>query len=332
MIIRYYYLILTVVIILNIFWVVSTPILPFVDLPFRLAESVIFHHYNNPDYLFSEYYVIPSLLKSNIFHTVFCSLSIFGNPETANKIYYSIYIILMPVSSYIIIKKLNGNIFYSLLPVLFLLNHNVHWGFTGYTMSVPILIILFAVFHDYFVSGIMNRIFFIGFFFILIFYLHFQSALFALFAFAILNFVYLKKDKLRFFSGFLIAVPVVLLMVLSYSPDKDGNSTIMFLLEYYRNTFLFSLPERFQILLILDNFVLFNGTAGIIYSASITALIAVTLIISLMKISLREIYRKHKFIVLLLFLNFSCYLFLPDNINGQNIIYERYSVLVFLLL
>lgn len=128
-----------------------------------------------------------------------------------------------------------------------------------------------------------------------------------------------------------MALPVVLLMILAYSPDKDGNSTVMFLLDYYRNTFLHSIPGRFQILFILDNFVLFNGTAGIIYAASVTALITIIMIISLKNLSFRDIYARYKFIIVVISVTFSCYLFLPDNINGQNVIFERYSVLIFLM-
>lgn len=323
------YIIFAIVIAINIFWVINTPVLPFIDLPFRLAESRIIKEYENTDFLYQKYYSIPSYLKSNTLHTYFCSSGIFGDVETANKIYYILYIFLLPVSVLILIRKLKGNIYYSLLSVLFLINHNVHWGFTGYTMSVPVLFLVFGFYYEYLINNNNKYLLVIFIFWLMLFFLHFQSVLFAFLVFFVLSLAF-RPGKL--ITGMMLSFPVMLLMYHSYSIDSGSYSTLTYLFDYYSHYYIFSVFERIQIFFILDNFFLFENLNGIIYALFFSMIISVLFIYSVFKQNKKYIKTEFRYSFVIIIVSAACYLLLPDKINGQNVIYERYSVIVFLLM
>ena len=91
---------------------------PFIDLP---ATSI--RYYGEPGNRFAEFYSIGSfLLKPNVAHILFCSSSLFPTVEFANRIYYSLYVILFPLSILFIIWYLGGAAHYSLLSFLLIYN------------------------------------------------------------------------------------------------------------------------------------------------------------------------------------------------------------------
>lgn len=327
--IRLSYIIFCAVLIVNIYWIVSSSVLPFIDLPFRLAESQIVKEYSNADFRFREYYLIPTYLKSNTFHTYFCSLEIFGDVETANKIYYTLYVVILPLSVLYLIRKINGNIFYSLLSILYLVNHNVHWGFTGYTMSVPVLFLTFGFYHEYFINKKNKYLTVIFLSWLLLFFLHFQSVLFAFLLFFVLCIFFCYR---KLIAGLILSVPVLILMYHSYNADSESVSTISYLTNYYFTDFLASFLKRLRIFFILDNFFLFDSVKGILYSLFISLLIFISFIFSAIKLIKTRIKTEYNYIFVILCVTAGCYLLLPDNINGQNIIYERYSAIIFILM
>ena len=100
-------IILLILISLHLILISTRRIYPFIDIPFRLAASTILKYYEEPNNQFENYYSTKIFLKSNIIHLLFCSAKIFPSVEFANKIYYCIYLILFPLSIFLVIKKLN---------------------------------------------------------------------------------------------------------------------------------------------------------------------------------------------------------------------------------
>ncbi len=326
-----FYILFGLFTIANLYWVFATPLLPFVDLPFHLAESFVVKHFGNAGYLFERYYSIPTFIKSNTFHTFFCASGLFGDVETANKIYYALYVILLPVSVMYILRLLGGNIYYSLLSFLFTINYSVHWGFVGYTMSVPVLIFLFGLYYTYFVLARQKTGIVITVLLILLFLLHFQTAIFALLVFGILQLIYARKSIRYWIQSIFIILPVMIFMFIAYDTDsKGGTSLPEYLFNYYMLDYAGSVLKRFLLFFILDNFFLFRGDWGSIYAAIISSVVVLVFIFAVRMKNVSNISGK-KYILILLIISGICYLLLPDNINGQNIIYERFSVITFLL-
>ncbi|MCE1164701.1 MAG: hypothetical protein LWX07_04770 [Bacteroidetes bacterium] len=327
-----FYILSGILICINLYWVFATPLLPFIDLPFHLAEAFVVKNFGNPEFLFGRYYTIPTFIKSNTLHTFFCAAGVFHDVETGNKIYYAAYVILLPLSVWYLIRILGGNIYFSLLSFLFTVNYSVHWGFTGYTMSVPVLFILFALYYIYFIGGKSKAGFVIFLLILILFMLHFQTAIFAMLVFGILQIYYKRKSLRHWIQMTIIFVPILVIMFAAYSADSDGGTSLSgFLFNYYMLDYPGAFLNRLGIFFILDNFFLFRGITGVIYSLIISVSI-VLLFLSGLRFRSINGNPGMKFLFIILSISAACYIFLPGNINGQNIIFERYSVITLILM
>ncbi len=319
----------------NCVWVFAIPLLPFVDLPFHLAEAVVFKNFGNPEYLFSTYFSIPTMIKSNSLYIFFCASGIFPDAETGNRVFYSIYIFLMPFSLWLLIKTLKGNTMYSLLSFLFLINHNVHWGFVSYMMSLPVILLIYNSFYYYFVRKKHYLAYFLWLSPVLVFALHFQMAIFTLLVFGVLTLIYQRREPLRIIINILSAMPALAIMYYAYMIDSKEVSTPLFsyMLNYYTSGYFATFIQRFNVLFVVDNYFILRNIPGVIYSLAITVPIALIFIIKVKKTGIKELFKENTtgYLFILFLLTAMCFFLLPDVIPGQNIIFERYSVPLFLL-
>ena len=250
---------------------------------------------------------------------------------------------------------MKGNEWFSLFSFFFLYNHNVHWGFSDYIMSIPIFLFYLLVLIKYFET---NKIIFavsMGLMLILLFFSHFQTAIFGLVT--VFTFVIFKKVKdYRFILKTLFfLMPVVILMIFAYKSNSNNTDPglFSFLINYYSKDYFIQFPERIKNFFVIDNFYFFIKSPGAIFAFIISLIILVPLIIQsgyiktqIIKV-LRQIrtiqpikdireensnYLMQSYLFPLLFISFICYLFLPDNIPGQCIIYERFTVFIYLFL
>ncbi len=336
---KIFYLIFLSFITLHLYWIISLNILPFIDLPFHLAASTIFKHLTESQYCFWEYYSIPTLLKSNIFHMVFTSLKIFPSIEFGNKIYYIIYIIIFPLSSLLFINYINGNKWFSLLSFVFIYNHNVHWGFTGFTLSVPLIIIFVLFIIRFFENQNFLNISILTALLLIIFFMHFQNALFCILIFSIVFILKIKISYKFIYKYIIILAPTLILMYIAYTFDTTNpeHNLIPFLVSYYCNDYIYSIVERIKVLAVIDNFYFIQGAFG-----SVVAIFFVMSFIMPLIFYFYYKYKKHYsnsitdnysyYLFIFISCSLSCYLFLPNIIPGQNIIFERFSVFFMLAL
>lgn len=336
---KLFYSVFSVFIILHLYWIISLRILPFIDLPFHLAASTIFKHLNESGYCFSEYYTIPTMVKSNIFHIVFTGLKIFPSVEFGNKIFYIIYIIIFPLSSLLFINFIGGNKWFSLLSFLFIYNHNVHWGFTGFTMSVPLIILFILFIIKYFENQNFLNIIILVVLLLLIFLMHFQNAIFCILILTISFSFNFKKSFSYFLKYLVIILPVLILMYFAYSFDTTSpeQNLVPFLLNYYKNDYIYSVVERIKVLAVMDNFYFIQGPYGAVVAIFFVLSFIIPILIyfykrskKVYKIIITDNYSCYLYIFILCSL--FCYLFLPNIIPGQNIIFERFSVFLMLAL
>lgn len=334
-----FYLIFALFTFLHIYWIVSLRILPFIDLPFHLAASTIYKHLNDTGYCFSDYYTIPTMLKSNIFHMVFTSLKVFPSVEFGNKVFYIIYIVIFPLSSLLFINYIRGNKWLSLLSFLFIYNHNVHWGFTGFTMSVPFIIIFILFIIRFFENQSAANIFTLIFLLLLIFSMHFQNAIFCILILTI-AFIHNFEKKAGFIlKYFAIISPILILMYFAYTFDTTSpeQNLFPFLVSYYKNDYLVTVFERIKVLAVMDNFYFIEGPFGAIVSIIFVLSFIIPILIYFYKKS-KKLYnlvitnRYSYYLYIFISSSLCCYLFLPNIIPGQNIIFERFSVFLMLAL
>ena len=131
---------------LHVVAVSSSRLLPFIDLPNHLAAATIVRHYGEFGNEFSRYFRVDLFPRPNVLHIVFCSLKIFPSVEAANRAWYIIYLLLLPFSTALLVRRLGGAAWVSALSLLMLYSYSVCWGFAGYTMAIPLILLSIALF------------------------------------------------------------------------------------------------------------------------------------------------------------------------------------------
>lgn len=270
---------------------------------------------------------------------VFCSLNIFPSVEFANKVYYIFYIIIFPLSSLFLINYIGGNKWFSLFSFLFIYNHSVHWGFVGFTMSVPFIIIFILFVIKYFEKQSAFNIISLMLLLLFIFSLHFQNAIFCILIFFAAYLINLKKSFFYYIKFLIIILPVLCVMYYAYTFDtvSSDQKLFPFLFSYYKNFYLSSVIERIKVLAVMDNFYFIQGPYGSVFSIIFVLSFVIPIIIYLFKRS-KKVYdiiqtdNYSYYLYIFISTSFLCYFFLPNIIPGQNIIFERFTVFLMLAL
>jgi hypothetical protein len=329
-----FYIIFSLFILLHLFLILNQRIFPFVDNPLHLSEATILRYYDEPDNQFKEFYTIENKLAPNTFHLYFCSLKIFPSVEFANKFLYGLYIILLPISMFLIIKKLGGNLWYSLLSLLLLYNYNVIWGFVGFTLSIPMVFIFLLFSIKYFESRIWHTGIILMSILILLFFIHIIAAMFCIAIFTIFGIYYNRLSISQQFKNLLIILPLLSLIVVWWltTGEQTGPSTFNYLFNYYSKDYLSSFFERKRIFY-FDNYYLFGGRQGVFAGVSFNLIIAFPLLINLLEQkgnNLKKLINRNPIIFIFFTFTFFCILILPAELPLHWSIYERFSVILML--
>lgn len=324
-----------VFIMLNAILVLTSSLLPFVDLPNHLAEATIFKYYGDAGNQFSTYYQLVPWYFPNQFHIWFCSLNIFPSIELGNKAFYILYIILLPISIYLIVKELGGNVWYSLFSFTLIFGYNVTFGFAGYTIAIPFVFILFY----YMILDYRREKTYLKFIhallLVLLFTMHAQVALFGALIYGLCALYQYRKSLPRIFVSFVATLPLIFLIVNWWllKESQEQSDTFGYLINYYSSTYFLDFYERLGLPL-YENFQLAEGVYGKLIAFFITTLILLPIFLMLprflkgaMALCVKD---KNIFVSILVVVSFSCFFFLPDELPGQSPISERFSVFFWL--
>lgn len=331
---KYFYGLFCGMIAVNLFWMIYLRVYPFTDLPIHLLNATVVKFYNEPGNFFSTFFVIPSLLKSNTFHLFFTQ--IFSSIEFGNKVYYCLYVILMPVSVLLLIKKLNGNKWFALLSFFFVYNFNVMWGFVGYTVSVPALLIFLLLLIDFIENPKWIYVFGLMISLPVMYLIHMQTTLFAvmvLFAASIYDYRNFLKNLPK---KIIIIAPVLVLVYIAWDAGRADYypKTSSYLMEYYSGEYWLTFHDRIIGFFLHDNTFLFEKLPGWIAASLITIMvlfpIAYHFVILKRKGEHRDFVREgyNAYAVIFLFCALACYFILPRDLPGQSILHQRFAVFV----
>jgi hypothetical protein len=299
---------------------------PFIDLPNHLAEATIFKFSDTS--IFDGFYHVSAELEPNCVHYLFCNL--FDDVEVGNRLFYAIYSILFPLLTYLLIKRLKGNIEFALLSFLLLFNYNVTFGFTGFTMAIPLVLLVFfllcvdTTWSNLALPGLL----------ILLFFTHILCLLFSLFLIFAMAIVKAKNLKTLLARTWSVIPVCVLLVIWQNNTFTSEQSTFSFLIEYYKNAYLPQLYLRSK-LFIYDNFVLAEGVVGVSVALVFSCVIILPVLYGLMHswINLDRVkifYHSNQPVVVFFVVSFVCCFALPDELPGQGILYQRFSVFLFI--
>ncbi|MFZ5979893.1 MAG: hypothetical protein ACOYVF_04615 [Candidatus Zixiibacteriota bacterium] len=334
---RFFYSVLSFLIFLHLFLIFRQTLYPFLDLPGHLAAATIYKYISDPESLFADYYAIDIFLKPNIAHLLFCSTTVFSSVMTAHKIFLGLYVILFPVSTLLLIKKLNGNIWYTLLVFPYLYNYNLMMGFVGFAIAVPLVILFCRLLGDYTDESTPTFKLTLSLCFILLYFVHALASLFALLVFAVYCRYRFRRLKKTLWS-LMPALPAVALLV-GWWISENGHDAYPGLFEfasdYYLHDYFPTLLKRAR-LVAFDNYRLFPRYLG--YSAGILFFIAAVgpALYGIFKNRglFGERLKQHRLepLRLFLFCALTCFVLLPAGLPGQSYLYHRFAVYVCLFL
>jgi hypothetical protein len=311
-------------------------IYPFIDLPNHLAAATIFRFYGEDSNAFADFFSVGLQLRPNLLHLLLCGSNIFPTVEFANKIFYCIYIFLLPLSIFLVIKKINGNPWCAFLSGLLLYNFNVSYGFTGFMMSIPFLLFFFFFFQGYREKKSFRAVCAVAVTLVALYFFHVLSALYAVFVFFLCRVYDYKKGQGRFWIDVAVIVPLFCLIFIWVATRGayDGAGLFAYLITYYSTTYLHVLPFRLSFFF-LDNFFLYDGASGFLIGSAVSCgLLGMTgsCWLAASKAKRYEIISCGNYLVLMF--SASClfmFLFLPQDIPGNvHYLYHRFSVLFFL--
>lgn len=314
----------------------SVRIYPFVDVPNHLGLATIYRYYGEPNNLFSYFYTINTFLKPNTFHIQFCGSSIFPTVEVGNKVFFCLYVILLPVSILFTIKKLGGNPWLAFLSFLYLYNYNVSFGFVGFSIAIPFVFMLFAKIPDHLEKDNLLTFVLLSGLFVLLFFMHALAVLFALLIFISCTLYHNRHSLVHVCRKSMIVIPVAILMMLWWLEDTkqfSGPGFMQFLFDYYKQEYFQKIELRGG-LLIFDNYALFEGfwgyTVAIGFSVFVLVLVLWGISSRSKSISSFLLDKKVKLILIFITCSFCCFLFMPLSLPGYGYLIQRFPVFVFL--
>lgn len=323
---------------------------PFTDLPNHLAAATISRYYDDPSNRFAEFYALDRFLKPNVFHQWFCSLSLFPSVEAANRALLCLYVLLLPLSVLILIKRLGGNRWYAFLSFLLLYNYNASWGFVGFVFAVPLVLLSL-----YMMTGFISRPTWwsglaVAALLVALFFVHALAALFAVLLYFVCIIATRRLSPLGAIVRIAAAIPAIMVLNVWWDGDaaaRGGGTIVSYLGAYYTRYFTGSIPERYKFLF-LDNYLVQEGRTGI----AAGFFFSLCMIGPFLYPFIRRIISRYsrgsprtpaprvvrettdgpdlRPALALFSTSLACYLFLPRDIPGQTILYQRFSVILLL--
>jgi hypothetical protein len=307
---------------------------PFTDLPNHLAEAAIFRSSNDSTDVLTKFFRCEDTLwKPNTGHLILYSL--FQTVESANAVYYSLYMISVPLLIAGLIWLCGGDLWVSILSCLTLYNHNTCLGFLGFTLSIP-LVLLYLGIHILFITS-RSRVAGISLSLVMIalFYMHVLAFLFAILCFFAIEFCELWYSRKQYsWTSLLVVMPgaVFFLVWRYYGEEFSGCCDLNYLIDYYSNEYFALFPRRLIDAFFYSNHVwLQHGFYKIL--GSVFSFCILGWFLCVRKVGKPESQvevKARRATICFTSAAVLCYSILPSELPGQTLLYERYLVFVFL--
>lgn len=311
-------------------------LLPCTDLPEHLAAATVVRHIGEPGNDFEKYYRVEGFPAPNQAHLRLCALPVFPSVEAANRAIFALYAALLPVALLLVARKLGGSGAWAFLAFPFIYHFSVSWGFAGFALAVPLVLLFyrFFVLEERGVSG-PARAGLAAASLVAIYLVHMLAALFALLVLAI-GLAGAKRRGAEAAWRLAAALPVLAIAAAWWfggSAAGGGAGMAAFLGEYYGGPFLAGWGER-RLAFILDNYHLFDGARGyavaLVFSLAVALPAVAYLAVRRTRETPREL-RPSAWAAASLFLAaLACVALLPNALPGQTVLWQRFSVYLFL--
>lgn len=306
---------------------------PFTDLPNHLSEAYLFRVLSNPnDPLHSFYRNEITIFTPGTLQTVFCAQ--FHDVEVGNRVFYSIYMIVLLLGTVLLVRQVKGDLWIALLSTLLFYNFSTMFGFCTYTMALSLLLVAVMALLKFNAKPTLTRSLVLSGLVLLLYYCHILVFFFSLVVFAAI--INLQRNFTRkHLFGIVALVPgVVIMFVWINNSASFRYSTFDFLSYYYREEYVETLAFRLSRIFSIDNPVV-AGNGGELFSMAMSLPVFVGLIAGLVthKSDASEepgVKKARQSAELFLIVAILCYLFAPNRLPEWSYFYERFSV-IFLL-
>ncbi len=308
---------------------------PFPDLPNHLAEAYLYRQLANPvDSLHQYYHMVVTPLTTATIHLYFCSL--FSDVELGNRIFYSVYMLLLPICSLLLIRSAGGNRWFGLLSFLFIYNFSLVEGFSAFSMGIALVVLDMLVLAKFLTTPSPLWTLALALVGVLLFYAHAVLLLFSCLAVLV---ILLSgqgisiRSRLLAIAALVPAFSLLIVWFIQFRTEGSEQPMLSFLASYYRADYFSTLGNRL-VGLLYDN----KQIAGRPTGHLLALLFAAPLLIGFIASGAREKFRnllhqdtgaRHVSLVFFVLAGL-CYLLLPDHLPGWWFLYQRFSVFLFL--
>ncbi|MBZ0271830.1 hypothetical protein K8I61_07315 [bacterium] len=306
-------------------WLIgSRGLLPYTDLPNHMAIASIVRHHGDANGVLGDAFTVDLAGKPNVAYWYFASRRIFESPARATTYYYLLYVALFAFSLLFAIRRVGGDPWFSLLGFLLLYNFNVTWGFVGYTLALPLTLLLFTTLAGKDRPGALRWLG-ASALAVPIFFTHAIAFLFAAGLIAAITFARDPKRPRAWVPAALALVPALVFFApwMLRQPPPDGEMGLReFAAFYYTGPYWASIPKRAGFL-VFDNYRLFARPWG--YAIAAVFALACFLPAVWTRVTKPEADDGRSSHALLAFAA-CCFFLLPAWMPGHWAIFQRFSV------
>ena len=335
-----FYVLFSTLLILHALLPLTARLLPFIDMPMHLASSTIIKNIGDPCNAFSNWFYLKGMsLQTNAVFQCFVNLPVFHSVETGARVFTAIYLVLLPISLLLTIRKFGGDPVYALFGFLVLYNTSVLWGFTNCYMAIPLIMFFIMALYDYLYKGKWYHTLILVLVSIVLFYTHGLITIYALGLFGTaLLWRYYRNIKLLLIKALAI-LPVLLLIShwflaqVSEDTGKMGSISLRNIAGYYRHDYLLSIFTRLG-LIYRENYLYNFNFWGQLFASSFLIFLIVVIVLNIKKtnsgFSGFMQGNSNDFALLLLLTSAVIMLIVPAPRNGLRFTFVRLGVYLFL--
>ena len=316
-----FWLAFLVLLVANAAILITSRLYPFVDLPNHLATATIYRHIGESGNEFAKYFAVhPVFPNANVVHLMVVGSQIFPSVEWANRLFYILCLVLVPGSTWLLIREVGGDSWRALLAFPLVFHLNTVFGFVGFTIAVPVLMLaVFATMRS--LRGSLWWSVLTGALLMLLFCAH---ALAFLFGLLVCCAIFAQSAANR--GRIVAAAPSAWMFATWWMRRPVEESTLTYMADYYWHHYFWNLPVR-ALFPLMDFYQLLPGALGPLLAAGLAGVILVPLVRN---------WRdgiaagRHRPLAILLFAALVCCIVLPPEIPREPVLYQRFSVFLFL--
>ncbi len=330
---RTFFIILTAFFFAHLLFFDQLRLLPFSDYLNHLSEATIYRYSGQPDNDFHLYYPYRLFPYANVFHILFMGSPFFPSVEFGGKLFVSLYMVLLPLSIFLLIRRLGGDIWFTFLSFLYLYNRSFYWGFLPFAFSIPIFFLLFlAILISLEKRNILWDVT-VALLMVFLYTIHFMTAVYAVLIYVAVVLTACRRNPSSLFRRTLVMAPLLILLVVA-GLTKGDPGLMKFLGEYYTADFGPSWAWRVKELLVFDNKFLSVDTLGdnigLFFSLGVIGALVFRGLVARRMPPDPALRRARRIIWPLLAGPLVCFFLLPPHVQRHGNEYQRFSTFFFL--